>query len=65
MIESEMPQLIVVAEPDLSVWQAVGLPESNPDLEERSWVESSYCAAGTSGNRDSAGEWRQRIGSEG
>ena len=32
MIESEMPQLKVVAEPGLSAQQAIGLPESNSNL---------------------------------
>jgi len=48
MIEPEMPQLNVVAEPDLSAQQAISLPESNSDLRVRSWVESDYSARAVS-----------------
>ena len=60
MIESEMAQLIVVAEPDLSAWHAGGPPESSPYPDVWSWVESNYCAAGSFGTRDS-GEDRLRV----
>ena len=42
MIESEMPQLIVVAEPDVSAWQADRLLESNPDLELSKRLDQFY-----------------------
>jgi len=60
MIESATPELIVVAEPDLSAWHAVGLPESNPYLEVRRWVESNYCETGRIGSR-SSGEDRLDV----
>jgi hypothetical protein len=60
MIESATPELIVVAEPDLSAWHAVGLPESNPYLEVRRWVESKYCETGRIESR-SSGEDRLDV----
>jgi 4-amino-4-deoxy-L-arabinose transferase-like glycosyltransferase len=60
MIQSAAPELIVVAEPDLSAWHAFDLPESNPYLEVRRWVESKYCETGRIESR-SSGEDRLEV----
>ena len=60
MIESATPQLIVVAEPDLSVWQGAGLPGSDPYSKVRRWVALNYCETGRIESR-SAGEDRLDV----